>query len=174
MLVGAFLGPLLGKPWRLAEPPVFERVTVPEARLTVEVPRGLRTGKVATQASGKDQEFTFGDIVADGVLLAVVAKPMSLRDSDVGQFLDLIKGSVDKMSPPNGYTAAGDTTRRIVEGTTLFERVFDAKHGVKLTHMVRLTQTGMLVLDMVELAGLPSTWQKVGEHALLSIEHSSP
>ena len=126
----------------------------------------MRARLVRTQAP----EVSIGDLIADGVLLDIQAKSVSLQSSEVAQALDYIKNQVDKMATPVGYTKAGDMTERVVGDTTLFERQFDAKNGAKLTHMVRLTQSAVLIVDMLELSGLPNAWQGMGEHALLSIE----
>jgi membrane associated rhomboid family serine protease len=174
MLAGALLGPLLGRPWRLTEPPVFERIVVSEAKYSIEVPRGLRTSFASAQATDEAPELMSGDAVADGVLLDVRARPVSLQGLGMARAMDLIESEVNKMPLPNGYTKAEDSTRRVVEGATLLERRFETANGVKLTHLVRPTPTAILILDMVELPGLSSAWHSVGEHALLSIEYRGP
>jgi membrane associated rhomboid family serine protease len=169
LALGLGLGLARGQVWKLAEPPRYERLTLPQSGWTVEIPTELRLQSDANPDPDKP-ESVFGDLVEDPAVVDVILLPMPLDPSALDAAYGDMQQALDKATPPDGAKKQGPTAERRVGPRRILERRYRFDSGVVASSMVEITVEGFRRVDFVRRESLDVVWQGVGEHALFSLE----
>jgi len=99
---------VVGQPWRIADPPVLERVRVADTGVVVSLPDTIARAPAA-ERKGDLQVFTYGDPRRTPVVVEVIVAvlPRAVAAEELDEFLEHERQELQKMSPA-GAQRQGD------------------------------------------------------------------
>jgi rhomboid protease GluP len=148
-----------GRPWELLWPPPLERVVLPGAGLSLEVPATL--GLRHDQAEGL-QAFVFGNIERDPLAVEVLLARMDepVPEGELEPALEAMRAELERQTPPSTRRlgmARVETVGR--HRAVVFEEEFDT--GARLHGWMTLLGDRQVLVRLYTRPHAPEAWRRL-------------
>lgn len=158
-----------GKPWRIAEPPVMERIRVADTGVVVAVPDVIARATTA-ETKGAVRLFSYGNLSQAPVMVEVGVNvlPQPVTDDQLDEIMELERKAMQDTALPDAQRQ-GDA-KIITVGGRRFVVVNHTIKGLPLRSWVSVFRDREVVLRVYALPDRPSAWIGIEDQIVESLQ----